>query len=200
MNPLASLVQEHRIITRLADSLEVYAQRLLADPNAAPREDLTRFVAVLEGLVDHIHHEKEESVLLPFVVRHGFDWDSGSVPEVRREHRQERYLMDVLAQACEQSTEWSADDRRHAAETALAVVEFERAHLAMENRELFPELLARLGESESRELARQLEIFEPGTSRRNVRQWVGYAEELIADYPGLGRLRALRTAPASMTT
>jgi hemerythrin-like domain-containing protein len=157
-NPLSSLVQEHRTIARLSDALEAYARHVSAD-NAA-RADLGHFAEVFRGLVDLVHHEKEESILLPFVVENGFDWDSGTVPEIRREHRHERHLIDVLLQASARADGWSLDDRHRIAETARAIVDFERAHLAKENTTFFPRILSSLDEEALLLLGTKLAKFD----------------------------------------
>jgi hemerythrin-like domain-containing protein len=186
MNPLASLVREHRTIIRLSDALEAYAQRLTDGGRDASPDDLGRFAEVFRELVDLMHHEKEEAVLLPFVVEHGFDWDWGTVPEVRREHRQERYLIDVLCQASERAGIWSRDERRLIAATASALADFERQHLAKENTELFPSVLARLSPAAQVELNAKLERFDAQLDQRDRNgRMLPIAKALIARYaPG----------------
>lgn len=183
MNPLACLLREHRTIIRLSDALEVYAQRLSGSPGEASPDDLGCFSEVFREFVDLMHHEKEESLLLPFVVEQGFDWDWGTVPEIRREHRQERYLIDVLCQASTRAGTWSRDERRLIAATASALADFERRHLAKENLEFFPSVLARLSPSAQTELRIKLERFDAQPDQRDrSRRMLSIARALIERY------------------
>jgi len=106
MKAVASLIREHQVIGGLADALESYAQhtRQGGVPDAA---DLGRFAAAFTDLAERIHHEKEENILLPLLVRHGVHWEDGALPAVRREHRQEAYLIDVLRQAGARAGSWN---------------------------------------------------------------------------------------------
>lgn len=176
MSALQSLFREHRIITQLSNAFESYIDGL-EQQGAASREHLGLFAVAYRDLVDLIHHEKEETVLMPFLVQHGFDWDNGTLPEVRREHRQERYLTGVLQHASTQLHDWSEEDERHIAATGRAIVEFQREHLIKENTELFPAVLARLSDAELAELKTQLDDFDKES--RTEKQGAAL-EELIA--------------------
>jgi hemerythrin-like domain-containing protein len=158
MKAIESLIVEHQHIGRLADALEVYARRtkLGASEEASY---LSEFAAVFTELGECIHHEKEESILLPVLAHHGVSWDAGALPAVRREHRQEAYLIDVLRQAGERAPSWNDEDRRHIAAAAQALVEFQRNHHALETVQLFP-LVARLTTEELATLQASLEKFD----------------------------------------
>jgi hemerythrin-like domain-containing protein len=176
MNALNSLITEHQIISRVADALEAYAQRILGDGPVDPA-DLGHFADLFVDFAEGIHHDKEENILLPALSRHGSSWNSGVLKAVRRDHRQEAYLIDVLRQAGERAGSWSNEDRRHIVATALALVEFQRRHHALESAELFPLALARLNERDLLELKEALAKFdrehEPRrTASLRVAQWL----------------------------
>lgn len=99
-------------------------------------------------------------MLLPFLSRHGFDWDAPPLSSIREEHRQELYLLDVLRQAGERLQEWNAEERRHVAAAALSLCEFQRRHHATENEGLFPAVQARLSARAALELQLELERFD----------------------------------------
>jgi hemerythrin-like domain-containing protein len=159
MVALNSLIQEHKIIARLIDALQVYAQRLRRE-NSAELADLARFSRVFRELADEIHHEKEEGILLPILGRNGFHWDTGVLPEVRGDHCQERYLLEVLQQASARDGSWSNEDRRSIVATALALVEFQREHMDLENKQLFSEVDKRLSPQALAQLEAELEAFD----------------------------------------
>lgn len=157
---LESLLADHREVEQLVLSLRTFISTLEEQEEGAARSDLAGFTAALDSFVDQYHHEKEEAVLLPFVVRSGLSWEEGPVAEVRREHRQERYLIEELQQASAQRRTWSQEDRRHIAATIRAVVEFEHAHLRKENAGLFPLILDRLNQEQLAELQSELVSFD----------------------------------------
>jgi hemerythrin-like domain-containing protein len=137
MKAVESLIREHQVIARVADALETYAHQT-KDGRPPDAADLGRFAGVFIDLAERIHHEKEENILLPVLVRHGVDWNHGALPEIRREHRQETYLIDVLRQAGERAGSWNHEDRRRIAAGAQALVDFQRKHHALESAQLFP--------------------------------------------------------------
>lgn len=159
MKAVESLIREHQVIGRLADALEAYALQTKQGrpPDAA---DLGRFAAAFADFAERIHHEKEENILLPALVRHGVHWEDGALAAVRREHRQESYLIDVLHQAGERAGSWNHEDRRHIAASAQALVDFQRQHHALESSELFPLLSTRLDATALAELQSALEKFD----------------------------------------
>jgi hemerythrin-like domain-containing protein len=167
MNALASLIHEHRVISRLIQALEVYANCLRLDWQVEP-VDLVGFARAFREFADELHHEKEEGILLPILARNGLAWEDGVLPEVRRDHRHERYLIDVLCHAAARQGSWSNEDRRVISATALALVEFQREHLHMENTKLFPEVPKRLGPEVLEQLATALARFD-ADARRSAR-------------------------------
>ena len=180
MKAVESLIREHQLIARLADALEVFARQTkqgrLPDPG-----HLGRFAAAFSDFAEGIHHEKEENILLPMLVRHGVRWEEGALPAVRREHRQEAYLIAVLRQAGERDPAWSEEDRRQIAAAAEALVEFQRNHHTLETRELFPLIAARLGASDLDDLQRGLEKFDRDHERPRAAA-LERMEALIAQY------------------
>lgn len=182
MRALASLIGEHQVIARVVTALEVFVERMeLQVPGGSA--DLQRFVDVFTELGDRIHHEKEENILLPLLSRHGFDWDSGALPAVRREHRQERYLIDVLAQASQYTSVWGREDLRHIAASARALAAFQRAHHRLENEILFPEVALRLDANAKSELQSALERFDREPRHEQARLTaMDLAQELAVRY------------------
>lgn len=184
MKALASLIGDHQIISRLVNALEVYAQRLKQELPVDAR-DLAGFAKVFSELADDIHHEKEESILLPLLSRHGFDWSSGVLSLVREEHQQERYLIEVLCHAGQRPMSWNNEDRRHIVATVSALVEFQRNHHQRENTQLFPEVIARLSEAALAQLQAELERFDADPEVQVSRAaLVDLAEQLSERYAG----------------
>ncbi|HWO13441.1 MAG TPA: hypothetical protein VNN80_28265 [Polyangiaceae bacterium] len=168
MTVLNSLIEDHRFISRLIGALENYTRHVERGLDADPAH-LRGFAAALTELGDHLHHEKEERILLPFLSRHGFDWNAAPLPLIRQEHRHELYLLGVLRQAGERLVEWSPEERRHVVAAAAALCEFQRRHHETENAELFPAAAQRLSPSESLQLDRELEAFDALPAHRERR-------------------------------
>src|SRR5688572_27435089 len=112
MRAIASLVREHEVMSSVVSALEVYVQRLERRDPVDP-EDLARFAEIFEELGDCIHHEKEENILLPLLSRNGFEWNRGILAAVRSEHRQERYLTNVLFQTSQRAGTLNDEHRRY---------------------------------------------------------------------------------------
>jgi hemerythrin-like domain-containing protein len=124
------------------------------------RADLERFVTFFREFVDLGHHDKEETILVPALVRHGFHWDDGPVAWMRREHDQERYLMRSLRHAALQKASWSEEARRHWLIVAREFISFLRSHTAREEQQLFPEAARRLPDTAKQALARDFEALD----------------------------------------
>jgi hemerythrin-like domain-containing protein len=159
MKAVASLIREHQLIARLADALEVYAQQTKRGPPPEATH-LGLFAAAFIDFAECIHHEKEESILLPMLARHGVRWENGALASVRREHRQETYLIDVLRQAGERAASWHDEDRRHIVAAAQALVDFQRQHHALEAAQVFPLIGSRLQPQDLDDLQEALEAFD----------------------------------------
>jgi hemerythrin-like domain-containing protein len=179
MSALKSLTDEHQLIGELLGALHTYATRSRADMSLDPA-DLARFAEVLRELVDYRHHEKEEGILLPLLARNGFEWSDGLLEELRREHGHLRHLMEVLYQAAAKDAPLdesgvgaltarrtpSLEDRRQIADTALALVELKRLHVAKEETVLFPAVRERLGARALERLGAELGQFDEALARQ----------------------------------
>jgi hemerythrin-like domain-containing protein len=195
MKAVESLILEHQLIARLADALETYAQET-RNGHPPDASHLGRFAAAFTDFAECVHHEKEENILLPMLVRHGVRWDTGALPSVRRDHRQETYLIEVLRQAGERAASWHAEDRRHVAAAAQALVDFQRHHHALEAAQLFPLLAAHLQPADLEELQQALEKFDREHEPQR-RAAIERIEALIAGYepPRRSGVHALGQVP-----
>ena len=182
METLSSLVREHQYIKRLVTALNEYSFRVKCASSADP-EDLRAFARAFAQFVDEVHHEKEERVLLPFLARHGFDWDAPPLSLVRTEHQHECALIEALTQAGERLMGWTDEERRHVSAVASALCEHQMKHHHTENERLFSEVVARLDAEAARQLQAELEAFD-SVPRHSDRGAAARAlgETLIARY------------------
>ena len=184
--PLASLSRDHQLLELLAAALAGFAGRIRFTRSAplSEREDLESFVRVFDGFADCAHHEKEEAVLLPFLARHGFAWTQGPLAEVRREHRQERYLISVLGHAAARDEPWSEEQRRGVFAAASELAAFQVEHMAKEDTLLFPAVLERLSTDEQQALAAELAAFDVKVGRSvPLVELMNHAHRMIQLYP-----------------
>lgn len=180
MKAIETLIREHESIGRLVDALEAYALEL-RHPERVDAADLAEFAAVFTEYAECLHHEKEEGILLPTLGRAGVRWEVGALPAVRRQHRQETYLIEVLRQAGERAGAWSAEDLRRVAATAQELVDFERNHHALETIELFPLVTSQLDEQQREDLRAALDLFDQRHEERRTAA-LARVDALVARY------------------
>jgi len=182
-HPLASLIGEHRLIGQLAEALRCFSVCVERQSTTYDRTDLAKFARVFRDLSDCMHHEKEETVLLPLLAHLGFDWEDGPLADVRQDHCQERYLIEVLCHAAARDGAWSNEDRRRVAATARELGEFQCAHLERENTLLFPVVMQRMSQNELRLLQGELRTFDLRIDRHMPRaELTALALDLIQRY------------------
>jgi hemerythrin-like domain-containing protein len=156
---IGHLLEEHRTISQILSAFE----RLLDSVETARAVERSELVPLVEHIGEFSslrHEEKEESLLLPALERLGMTWDTGPLAYVRREHRQERYLLRSLRQSCLQTDEWDAEDRRHFVAIGHELVAFLRRHMRNEEDFLFPEADQRLSPEIDRELVTQFRALD----------------------------------------
>jgi hemerythrin-like domain-containing protein len=174
MHALSSLQQDHRLLLELTDALEAFA-RALPHAVTVPLADLEAFAYVFRELADNLHYEKEEHVLMPFLARHGYDWNGELLAKVREDHNQNRYLIDVLYQAAQRTDGFSRDDHRRLASTATALAHLQRGLLQLQDIELFPVVTSSIDAAALAELQAKLSDFDHHGGRRahGLKQLIG---------------------------
>ena len=80
-----SLVQEHEVIERVLDSLEIEA-RAVASGKSVDRDYFSSAIAFVRQFADGVHHQKEEQILLPALGDAGMPKDGGPVGVMLNEH------------------------------------------------------------------------------------------------------------------
>ena len=159
VDPVALLLEDHRLIGQMTDILEHYTNQLEQHAEQG-RSELVLLVTFFREFADLAHHEKEESILIPALVRAGMSWDAGPIEEVRKDHNLERYLMQSLRNASLQARQWSEHERRHLINIARSFIDFMRKHMVREEALLFPATRARLSPEGLAALGEQLSRFE----------------------------------------
>jgi hemerythrin-like domain-containing protein len=162
---LASLERDHRLLWGLTDALHAYVDAL---DRGRPlrRGDLKAIASGLRVVADYRHFEKEEEVMVPVLVRHGFDYHLRILDDGRREHDSLRYLIEVLHQSAERELNWNLDERERISRVAHQLIERQRRLSTHQEACLFPEIVARLEPPALGQLTEQLCQFDESTAAR----------------------------------
>ena len=159
MTGVDRLFDEHPIIMCVVDALSVFVDTLEAhgDEN---RNELMRMMTFFREYADLIHHEKEESLLLPALVNAGMRWDVGVIADVRKDHELERSMLQTLRYASLQSSAWSVVDRQRVIDVGRRFIEYMRQHVTIENESLRPLIIEKLDGASRSELDAHLDRFD----------------------------------------
>jgi hemerythrin-like domain-containing protein len=87
------------------------------------------------------------------------DWYEGPLADLRREHRQERYLMRTLRHSARRSDRWETEDKRQFVSVGRAFTDFMRKHMQMEN-ELFKVAAQQLTQQQKDTLVEEFDRFD----------------------------------------
>jgi hemerythrin-like domain-containing protein len=159
MTAVDRLFDEHVLILKVAEALSVFVDRLESD-EADHRNDLVRLMTFFREFADLLHHEKEESLLLPALVHAGMRWDDGIIAEIRKEHELERQMLQTLRHASLQSSPWSLMDLQRVIDVGRRFIEFTRKHIDTEEARLLPSVSTRLDGPALSELNEHLDRFD----------------------------------------
>jgi hemerythrin-like domain-containing protein len=181
MQALSSITRDHRVRSQLGRALESYAASILLG-RRSPGE-LAALVRVLTALLDERQGEKEEQVLFPWIVRRGFDFEFEPMEHCLAAHCQERYLISVLRHAAALGEQqWSTEDARRVAATAVALAQLEDNLVAEEMLELIPEIVTRFDPRALAELDGALDAFDDAIESSADPATSSAARELMSRY------------------
>lgn len=178
MDPIETLMSEHRLIERTLDALEACASGL-SRGEAVARDELGRFARFFAEFADVHHHAKEENLLFQAMVDAGFPKDTGPIAVMLHEHGVGRAAVGVLRRVAGGAGELAAAERNEAVEAATSFAAMLRAHIRKEDRILYPMAEGHLPAEALAGLAAAFERFE-GERGAAAEGLVGLAEELAA--------------------
>lgn len=162
---LASLEHDHRLLWGLTEALHTYIGALDAG-TPLRRGDFKALVMGLKISADYHHFEKEEEVMVPVLVRHGFAYDLQILDDGRREHASLRYLIEVLRQSAERELNWRIDERERISRVARQLIARQRRLSKRQEARLFPQIVARLDPPVLGQLTEQLCHFDEVSATR----------------------------------
>ena len=131
------LMEEHRLIEVVLDSLEMAAHRL----EAKQEIDYAYFLEAAEfvaGFADGCHHSKEEDILFREMQSHTVAQGFGPVEMMLDEHEQGRRYTQAFRSAAEQLIDGDTKARNDVIDNVLAFVDLLREHIHKEDSVLYP--------------------------------------------------------------
>jgi hemerythrin-like domain-containing protein len=189
-DPFEYLAREHAEVEAVLCVLD----QLAAQSDRSETVDKSEIQAIVTYLTDCGelgHHEKEEAILAPKLIEHGFDWYDGPVAAMRREHRHEHMYLSVLGQLARQRGPWSLEDGHRFATDARALSHFLRSHMDHERCDLFDQAARSLPEQTKKALTRAFVDFDArqhqdlALARKRMTALIGkYANLARAEAPG----------------
>jgi hemerythrin-like domain-containing protein len=137
MDAIEILMNEHRLIERVCDALEGFAETA-ARRTGEDKAELARFVTFISKFADGCHHGKEEDILFAAMVDAGFSREVGPIAVMLAEHDRGRAHVAELRRLSEQAEAWSDDDRRRLLQAAHGYSALLHAHIHKEDAILYP--------------------------------------------------------------
>jgi hemerythrin-like domain-containing protein len=170
MKATAILIHEHDVIGQALAVLDAMAARL-AGVGTVAAPDMEQLLEFFVVFADGCHHAKEEQILFPALEAAGVPRAGGPIGVMLDEHEEGRRLVGRLRKDAPAAAGGNAAARRRFAEAAHEYVALLEAHIAKENRVLFPAADIRLTEKDDREItaafARHEEVeMGPGVHER----------------------------------
>ncbi len=131
------LMEEHRVIERVLNSLETAAERL--EQGLAVHPDFfIQATEFIKGFADGCHHKKEEGVLFPTMVAHGMPSQGGPIAVMLMEHEQGRAYTRTMRAAAQRLLDGETTAREELIRSVRAYIDLLRQHIAKEDGVLFP--------------------------------------------------------------
>ncbi len=137
MNPIETLMNEHKVILSVCDASAREAERLASGGavNAPKVESILDFI---RSFADRFHHAKEEDLLFARMAGRGFPVEGGPIGMMLREHEIGRGHVAAIAGALPRAAAGDASARMAAAENLGGWAALLRQHIFKEDNILYP--------------------------------------------------------------
>jgi hemerythrin-like domain-containing protein len=137
MEAIDVLMQEHRLIERVLDALELAAGHLERS-HPVPPTFFLEAADFIAGFADGCHHRKEEGVLFGAMIESGVPSGDGVIEMMLDEHAQGRAFTRTLRDAARRLQSGDASARAQVISSVRGYVALLRDHIAKEDEMLFP--------------------------------------------------------------
>ncbi len=131
------LMEEHRVIEKVLDSLETASNRLAAG-QTIPADFLFKAVDFIRNFADGCHHQKEEGILFLAMEANGMPQNIEPVSVFLEEHKEGRRLTRAMLEGAERIKIGDAAFVKQVVQNARDYVSLLREHIQREDLILFP--------------------------------------------------------------
>jgi len=131
------LIQEHRVIEKILDSLETAANRLSAG-DTIPMDFFLKTADFVKNFADGCHHKKEEGVLFVAMAANGMSQETEPLSIMLAEHEEGRRLTRAMREGAERVQGGDTTAMHQVIQNALDYVALLREHIQKEDHILFP--------------------------------------------------------------
>jgi hemerythrin-like domain-containing protein len=131
------LMDEHLVIERVLDALEVAAENINRIKPMQPNFFLDAALFI-QNFADGCHHRKEEGVLFVAMNESGMAMQGSPIGVMLAEHEQGRVFTRAMKEAAQKWEQGDLSARDAVARNALGYVALLRQHIHKENQILFP--------------------------------------------------------------
>ncbi len=131
------LMEEHRVIENVLNSLETAANQLSAG-QVIPMDFFLKAADFIKDFADGCHHKKEEGILFVALAANGMPHDTGPVGMMLVEHEEGRRFTRAMREGAERVQAGDSTAMSQVIQNSLDYVALLREHIQKEDHILFP--------------------------------------------------------------
>jgi len=176
---IQQMTAEHRHIETVIQFLQG-AVAALEQPKSLPVGPLREAVEFLRVYADQRHHQREEALFFPLLVKRGVPPQGCPIGGLNNDHAKGRAFASALEEkisAYEQQQPGAAAALR---QTLQEVIQLYRHHLWMEDAMVFPMAERLLSEADNQELLARFADLDRALGPETVARWEQFATRLAA--------------------
>ena len=167
-----NLENDHEYILRL---IRVMEKMVLEISTSLKHIELV--VSLIRNYADGFHHEKEEKLFFPFLVKKGFSNEHGPLPVMIHEHEEGRKFVKEMVSEIANIKNGDESSLTILYENMQGYIDLLRAHIGKENKVLFPLADKVLTQEDQKELLKEFAIIE--TTVLGKQQLMRFMNEII---------------------
>lgn len=137
MQAIEILMQEHRVIETVLDSLETAADRL-SRGHDVPMDFFLTAADFLRNFADGCHHQKEEGILFVALATNGMSREAEPLSIFLEEHEEGRRLTRGMLESAERIRTGNMTETAQLVQHVMDYVTLLREHIHKEDHVLFP--------------------------------------------------------------
>lgn len=177
MNAIAEMLAEHRIIEQVVKAMPD-AVTALDQGRRLNIEKLRGVVDFMRDYADRRHHQREEGIFFPLLIKRGVPAQGCPIGGLKNEHEKGRALVVALNEAITgyEHQDSGADDLlRQSLQNIISLYE---KHIWMEDAMVFPMAEKLITEDDHEELARQFADLDRALGVENVARLEEFAKNI----------------------